>query len=109
MLALLATGGPQFRRRVRFVLFGRPDALASLCQFDGNALDVGGEPVERGAVLTQPLVGTTLAKLEQRLLELGLGVLGVLDLLAYERVDFADRGVDAGLVRDSLEHELARD
>ena len=67
-----------------FLVFPSPASKCSLAprDLDRNPLDIGGEPVERGAqpqVLAQPLVGSRLAQPRDGLVEV---FVGLVDLLA---------------------------
>src|SRR5919204_5367926 len=102
---LLATGGPQFRLGLGSFLVRSPDRFARLFLLERDALDVGGDPVERGGeaqALTLRLVGSAGTELLD-------GSIGVFEAFADGRVDLLVADLDPELVGDRLEHQLARD
>src|SRR5206468_13072429 len=106
---LLAAGGPQFRLgRGRF-LVGGPDALARAGDVGRNALRLFGDMVEGLAqpqVGAQGLVAASLSHACDRL----VGIVAVrLRLLADQLLDLLVGNLEAELVGDRFENELAGD
>src|SRR5581483_1437250 len=91
------------------LLLGGPRLVTDTKELKRNALNIGDEPVERlphTQVLAQKLVPTAREDLVDDLLRLLALTLGV---LADELPDLVVGHLDARLVRDRLERELARD
>src|SRR5581483_10693881 len=106
---LLASGGPQLCLFGALLLLGRPQLVARAGELERDALDVGDDPVERLAhpqVVPQKLGPAAREDLVDDLLRLLALAIGV---LANELSDFVVGHVDARLVRDRLERQLARD
>src|SRR6266540_1854914 len=102
---LLAAGGPQFRLGRRFFLVRGPDPLTRFGLLGRNALHVGDHAVESTRephALTLGLVGARGMRLLEHLV-------GLLEAVAERGVDLLVGNLDAELVRDGLEHELAGD
>src|SRR5919198_181308 len=101
----LAAGGPQFRLRLGFFLVGCPDALARLGLFGRNALYLRRNAVERTREAHAPafrLVGPALAGLRDYFVRF-------LEARVEDLVDLVVRNLDAELIGDRIEEELAGD
>src|SRR4051812_2816499 len=103
--SLLVAGGPQFLLRARALfLAGLPDALARLRELLRDRRHLGGDPVDR---FLEPQIGADAVG-AARLHEL-LDVLVALTVVAQVLPDLVVRYLDAELLGDRLEQELAAD
>src|SRR5471032_418262 len=101
---LLAAGGPKFWGLGRLLLLRRPDRLARFVQLRRDGLDLGHDAVER--LLQADVVADAVgAALGDELVDVLVGLAGRTQLLA----DLLVRDLNAELVGNHLEHELARD
>src|SRR4029079_15454327 len=107
LISLLASGGPQLRLGSGGSFFWRPKLLARLGELERDALDLGDDQVERLAhaeVVAQQLVPAT----GEDALDDFLGGLALLvGVLADELAYLVVADLDARLLRDRLERELA--
>src|SRR5215208_7017470 len=106
---LLAAGGPQFRLCLGRFLVGRPNFFSRTRDLDRNALRFGRHAVERLAQ-TEVAAQRLLAAVAEDLLDRFVRVVALkLGLLADQFLDLLVADLEAELVGDRLEHELARD
>src|SRR5581483_11260103 len=104
----LAAGGPKFRLGLLLFLVGSPNRLARIRELARDPLHLAGDAIERIAqpdVVAQGLEAAALAQAQERVVDVVARFAG---LLAHQRLDVLVGDLQPELLRDRLEHELAR-